>query len=182
MIHEREKCDVICAKCGYLLSDKESIYEVLIAEIMSRVCKECYDDATEGKKKLQCDVCHEIFKGPLDTDPTKIVVCPKCVAKSSGTKHDQGKLRFDLIPVGALEEVAKVYTFGATKYGDNNWRKGLKYSRLYAAALRHLFAWAKGESHDAETKCHHLASVIFCCLAIIQFDLEGKSELDDRTA
>jgi hypothetical protein len=31
--------------------------------------------------------------------------------------------RFDLLPWPALEEVARVYAFGATKYDDHNWHK-----------------------------------------------------------
>ena len=44
-----------------------------------------------------------------------------------GRKDDDGKLRYDLIPPLALEEVVRVLTFGAEKYGPNNWRavKGL---------------------------------------------------------
>ena len=50
-----------------------------------------------------------------------------------GVKNDDGKLRYDLIPVRPLAEVARVYTIGAKKYSDYNWRKGIKWSRIYAA-------------------------------------------------
>ena len=49
-----------------------------------------------------------------------------------GLKHDQGKLRFDLIPPEALIELAKVLTYGASKYNDRNWEFGMAYGRLYA--------------------------------------------------
>lgn len=36
--------------------------------------------------------------------------------KTTGFKYDGGKQRYDLIPPSALDEVARVYTYGATKY------------------------------------------------------------------
>ena len=50
-----------------------------------------------------------------------------------GIKHDQGKPRMDLLPMDALLEIAKVFGFGACKYGDRNWEKGLDVQRLRAA-------------------------------------------------
>ena len=40
------------------------------------------------------------------------------VGKSSA-KYDQDKLRWDLIPLEAVEECVKILTFGAQKYGEN---------------------------------------------------------------
>ena len=40
-----------------------------------------------------------------------------------GKKFDGDKLRFDLIPAVAEEEIAKILTFGAKKYGPDNWQK-----------------------------------------------------------
>lgn len=98
-----------------------------------------------------------------------------------GTKHDSGKLRYDLLP-RSLAEVVAVYTYGANKpgYGPWNWRKGLAYSRLYAALLRHLAAWwFRGERNDREHGHHHLASVVFCALNLMEFEMDGIGN-DDR--
>ncbi len=101
--------------------------------------------------------------------------------QSDGTKHDTDKPRWDLLPYGALEEVVKVYTFGANKYDDWNWSKGIQYSRLMAALMRHLFKWWwKRESIDEETKCHHLASVVFNALGLLHFELQQQKQLDNR--
>ena len=43
------------------------------------------------------------------------------VGKSSA-KYDQDKLRWDLIPLEAVEECVKILTFGAQKYGENRWQ------------------------------------------------------------
>jgi predicted HAD superfamily Cof-like phosphohydrolase len=72
------------------------------------------------------------------------------------TKHDSGKLRYDLVPVVAFLSDAEVFTYGAGKYGDRNWEKGLDYTRLFAAVMRHLLAWRGGEDIDPESGLHHL--------------------------
>jgi hypothetical protein len=71
-------------------------------------------------------------------------------------KHDTGKLRYDLVPTVAFKGDAEVFTYGAAKYSDRNWEKGLNYTRLYSAAMRHMVAWRDGEDEDTESKIHHL--------------------------
>lgn len=84
-----------------------------------------------------------------------------------GRKDDNGKLRYDLLPISAVEEIVKVLTFGAGKYADDNWQvvPGLE-SRYYAALQRHLTAWRKGEMIDADSGLPHLAHA-GCCLLFI---------------
>lgn len=99
--------------------------------------------------------------------------------KQEGRKDDTGKLRYDLIPPFALEQLARVYTYGATKYADNNWRGGLKWSRVYAALERHIQAWRKGEDLDPESKEMHLASVAWAAFTLMEYSV-FKKDLDDR--
>lgn len=95
-----------------------------------------------------------------------------------GTKFDSSKLPLQLLPTDVLEQVAAVLLFGSKKYGVNNWRKGIKYSRLYGAALRHLWAWWRGIDNDEETGLPHLAHAI-CCITFI---MASKDKLlDDRS-
>lgn len=96
-----------------------------------------------------------------------------------GTKHDQDKVRLDLLPPVALNEVAKVLSFGARKYDDHNWRKGFKFSRLIGACLRHVFAFMRGETYDPETNLHHLAHAT-CCLLFLIDHIELDYGEDDR--
>lgn len=104
---------------------------------------------------------------------------PPRVGPAEGRKNDQDKLRFDLIPVRSLEKVAEVYTIGAKKYDDNNWRKGLKWGRVFAAMMRHAWAWMRGEKNDPKDGQHHLASVVWCALTLMEYE-ETHPELDDR--
>jgi hypothetical protein len=77
-----------------------------------------------------------------------------------GDKFDDGKPRLDLVPYSTIQALARVLGFGAKKYGDWNWTKGLSWSRPFSALLRHLWAWFWGEDIDPESKLHHLDHVL----------------------
>lgn len=94
-------------------------------------------------------------------------------------KHDQEKIRLELLPTEALEEVARVLTFGALKYDDNNWRNGFNHSRLHGAILRHLSAWNKGEDLDPESGLPHIAHAACGTLFLLEHILKGLGK-DDR--
>jgi len=93
-------------------------------------------------------------------------------------KFDGDKPRTDLVPVEAILGMAKVFGFGAKKYGDMNWAVdgGLEYSRLYGAVLRHVFAWYSGEDTDPESGLPHLHHAM-CGLAMLA---DSKTNKDDR--
>ena len=97
----------------------------------------------------------------------------------TGKKFDQDKPRMDLLDTCALVEVARVMTFGAKKYGDHNWRGGLTYGRLVAAALRHIFAFLAGEDNDPETGISHIAHAM-CCLMMLLWHIKHRKDCDDR--
>jgi len=108
--------------------------------------------------------------------PKSSTVQQKKPVLNTGVKYDHGKLRWDLLPMGALEEVVRVYTKGAEKYEDWNWAKGMDYSRVYAALNRHLKAWWwDGEDLDKETQCQHLASVVWCALSLLHSNIHKNN-------
>lgn len=98
---------------------------------------------------------------------------------STAIKHDEHKPQLDLLPVVPLIDIARVLTKGKDTYGRDNWRKGLAWSRCYAAALRHLFAWQSGETNDPETGLSHLAHAACEILFLLEF-AQTHPELDDR--
>lgn len=98
---------------------------------------------------------------------------------SAGRKFDAGKARFDLIPPRPLEEVARLYGLGAAKYGDRNWELGIGFGRLFAAMMRHAWAWWRGEQHDPEDGQHHLAAVAWAALCLMELE-RTHAESDDR--
>jgi hypothetical protein len=87
--------------------------------------------------------------------------------------------RFDLIPVGALTQLAEHFGVGAAKYADNQWRKGYEWSKSYAALQRHATAWWAGEDTDAETGSSHMAAVAWHAFALLTF-LSEHPDFDDR--
>jgi hypothetical protein len=92
---------------------------------------------------------------------------------TDGRKDDTGKDPWELLPWDALREVVKVLAFGANKYEERNWEKGMAYGRLYGAALRHLTSWWEGEEADHETGLSHLAHACCCVLFLLAFELRG---------
>jgi dATP/dGTP diphosphohydrolase len=96
-----------------------------------------------------------------------------------GTKFDNDKLRVDLIPVVGLLQQARVYSIGARKYSDHNWRNGLKWSRIIGAMFRHMLLFMAGESIDSDDGQHHLASVAWGANTLMEYEFTHK-ELDDR--
>ena len=100
-------------------------------------------------------------------------------SEPGGLKDDQDKVRIELHPFDALNEIAKVWTFGAKKYSDRNWERGFHWSRPFGACMRHLWAWFQGETYDEETGISHLAHAGCCILMLIAFELRGTG-IDDR--
>jgi len=95
-------------------------------------------------------------------------------------KYDEGKNRVDLIPILPLLEVGRVFTRGAVKYDDRNWEKGMPWSKLVGAALRHIYQFWGGERIDPEMGTHHLANAITCLFFLLEYD-RTHPECDDRT-
>jgi hypothetical protein len=130
------------------------------------------------------DGIHQGCKGKAAGGTTRpeykfVFTPPAPVPTTGGTKHDQGKVPVELLPTQALEEIAKVLDFGKRKYHAWNWSGGFAWSRLIGAAMRHLFAWQRGENKDPESGLSHLAHLGCCVLFLIQHELSGLGE-DDR--
>ena len=98
---------------------------------------------------------------------------------NKGPKEYKGKIRFDLIPVGPLRQIAMVLTYGAERYGANTYKKGIKFSSYVGATLRHFYAWWGGEKYDPESGLHHLAHAITDLIFLLHFD-EIHEDMDDR--
>lgn len=92
-------------------------------------------------------------------------------ANSQGRKDDAKKNRLDLIEPEFIEAVGEVLTYGAEKYEPNNWQKVEDAeNRYYAAALRHLMAYRKGEKIDPESGISHLKHVATNIMFLLHFE------------
>lgn len=100
-------------------------------------------------------------------------------SEEKGRKFDESKSPLSWIPASAVREIGNVLKFGAKKYGKNNYKKGMEWSRLADAALRHIYAWADGEDLDQESKLPHLAHAGCCIVMLLFYQAKGVGE-DDR--
>lgn len=107
----------------------------------------------------------------------------------TGVKYDEGKVRMDLLPPELLFAVADILTFGANKYAARNWEQGMRWGKVFAALMRHLWAWWGGKTLtktnflfgelDVETGRSHLWHA-GCCLAFLIAYEERSIGEDDR--
>lgn len=105
-------------------------------------------------------------------------------AKTKGKKNDRidGKVRMELLPFPELQEVARVLTAGAKKYGANNWQNlDDGYNRYLGAMLRHLTEVEKGIEIDADTGCLHIAQVACNALFMLHFKLQEYNDKEGGT-
>ena len=98
---------------------------------------------------IPCQTCHKWDNWELNVERSE---------ESKGLKYDNDKIRVDLVPPEVIIELGKILTYGANKYGPNNW-KGLENfnDRYYGAVIRHLMAWRMGEEKDPESGEYHLS-------------------------
>ena len=94
------------------------------------------------------------------------------VSTKSPVKQDAGKLRYDLLPFDAVDEVVRVLTYGISKYPDpkENWRVNSSeedIKRYEAALLRHMSSYMQGENEDPESHLPHMAHIATNALFII---------------
>ena len=105
----------------------------------------------------------------FDSDPSLV----------EGIKHDSDKTPCELLSPTAMLGTAEVLAFGAKKYAPNNWRKGLAWSRVIGAILRHMYAFMQGEDLDQETGLPHLDHAA-CEIMFLQEFFRTRKDLDDR--
>ena len=97
----------------------------------------------------------------------------------SAVKYDGGKIRLDLIPFDALDEIARALEYGAIKYSEGQWEGGFEWRRLIGATLRHVTSWARGQDKDLESGVSHLAHAGAMILFLLSHELRGLGK-DNR--
>lgn len=96
-----------------------------------------------------------------------------------GIKYDYDRLRWDLLPMECVEEIVKIYSFGSKKYSDNSWQNVENgRERYYAALMRHLVAWRKGERIDPESGELHISHMAWNAIALIYLELKEVDKND----
>lgn len=106
----------------------------------------------------------------------------KVVEQTQGIRKDSGKLRWHLIPIPALLAFCKVWHGGSIKYDEEQWRGGMKYTRIYRPMMSHLNKWLTCKSsYDTELGTHHLMMVAWGCFVLYMYEtFLGHEKFDDR--
>ena len=99
--------------------------------------------------------------------------------EETGMKHDDGKLRYDLIPPEIITALAAIFTYGAGKYAPRNCERGFSYGRLYAALWRHMIPFWEGRSIDPESGMSHLNHALFN-VGMLLVQEKRRTGTDDR--
>lgn len=98
---------------------------------------------------------------------------------NTGVKFDADKPSMSSIPREAMWEMGQAFGYGAKKYGDGNFRKGMKVSRQLAAAVRHIYQHLDGQDLDPESGVTHLGHAL-ASIAMACYTLRNCPEMDDR--
>lgn len=95
-----------------------------------------------------------------------------------GRKDDKGKPRWSLLPWREVSQVVEVLTYGAIRYGDNNWQLVAGAETRYKDAMgRHFCAMMSGEwidSGPSGSGMPHAAHIACCALFLLWFRNEDE--------
>lgn len=125
-----------------------------------------FKDTVEEPRYAKLDIREPV--PPPYKEPTETL--------SEGLKFDDGKLQYSLIPPETTKALAEVLTFGASKYGPNNWQLVEEGNRRYLDALfRHLEAYRAGEDVDPESGMSHLAHALTNVAFLHYLETKGQT-------
>lgn len=92
------------------------------------------------------------------------------MSKKKFIKFDENKLRYGLVPPIALKALAEVFTYGAIKYNEENWKLNKDKDRIIDALYRHLEAYREGERNDQESNLQHLSHAMVNITFLLYMD------------
>lgn len=109
---------------------------------------------------------------------------------TEGVKDDSDKTPVHLVAPEFIFATAEILKFGAKKYEEHNWAKGMRWSRVFSALMRHLWAWWGGKGRtcenflfgecDSETGRSHLWHAACCIMFLVCYEEWEMNEFDDR--
>lgn len=115
----------------------------------------------------------------MPQDLTSKSIALPTLETTEGRRDDSGKAKLHLVPREPLEEVSRAFQNGMEKYGKNNWRQGMNWTRYSDAAERHLGRWLEGEERAADSGVHHLAHAVANLMMLLQ-SIQSSLGVDDR--
>lgn len=117
------------------------------------------------------EVCRSWIANSVYATAEVDVVLTKQQKAEPALRYDQGKTPYHLFPLDAYEEICRVMQFGAQKYAERNWEKGMSWSRVARSMLSHFIQMCKGETHDAESGCTHAGHMAWNALVLCAYTL-----------
>jgi hypothetical protein len=123
--------------------------------------------------KVDCHFIHSYYTEAQITDNKNL---------TSGNRFNEGKPELSQNPPEALLAAARVWMYGADKYGRYNWRKGgekLSYMSILDSLDRHMKQFQLGQDLDEESQLAH-TSHILCNAMMLSTFFETKTGVDDR--
>ena len=104
------------------------------------------------------------------------------MVKQIGKKFDGDKPMWALLPLKAVEQIVIVLTYGAKKYGRENWKELDDFYYRYTSAIgRHWTKWQSGEPWDADffkrygIKVSHLAMIATNAIFLLWKEMEDSA-------
>lgn len=143
---------------------------------------------------------HLTAKLSLAGDATEIKFAPQgrpetpseAVPGAGGYKLDGGKARWELAPFDAFEAMVNVLTWAVDKktrgdraYPERNWERGMAWSRVFGAMIRHAWKWWLGKmtgrsTVDEESGMSHMWHAFTCAGFLVTYESRGMTDFDDR--
>lgn len=99
--------------------------------------------------------------------------------KKQGERENEGKLKWSLVSWSALAPMVRVLMFGASKYDDHNWKRGLKYTEVLESMQRHMNSFIEGQDNDKESKLSHVGHIL-CNAMFLSYMFLFRKDMDDR--
>lgn len=103
----------------------------------------------------------------------------KKIQKPKGKHFSKGKPPVHLIPSEAIIAMARGFEYGANKYGEYNFREGIKWTEITSSLNRHYLAFMQGIDIDEESGLPHVY-LIGANFAMLTYMIEHFPELDNR--
>jgi len=107
------------------------------------------------------------------------------IPKDKGLRFNNNKRKWSYVNFKAFEPMVEVLEYGAKKYtvgdasGAHNWKKGLDKTEILESMFRHLTKLMDGDTHDEESKLHHIGHIM--CNAMFYSYFMQKEETDVKT-
>ena len=89
----------------------------------------------------------------MNIQPKRDVLVEGSGGESKALRFDEGKLRYDLVPLTPIRGYAKICTKALVKYPERNWERGMLWSKCLGPLKRHLAEFEAGNDFDFDPNC-----------------------------